>query len=111
LTSLFLKGSALIRIFVYNNNYLFATSPLNNIPKQNLDTLFSHINANKVSPYMLGISNNKIYISYRTHLSDIYSEKKEEIKNNLTNLAIVADDLDDFFVKEFGCEFSMEAKV
>jgi len=107
----FYQGSALIRIFVYNNNYLFATSPLNNVPKQNLDALFSHLNSNKVSPYMLGISNNKIYISYRTHLSDIYSDKKEEIKKNLTNLALKADDLDDYFVNEFGCEFSMEAKV
>lgn len=107
----FHQGSALIRIFVHNNNYLCATSPLNNIPKQNLDKLFSYINTDKVSPYKLGIHDNKIYISYRTHLSDIYSDKKEDIQKNLTNLALVADDLDNFFVDEFGCEFAMEAKV
>jgi len=32
----FHQGSAEIRMFVYNNNYLFATSPLNDLPRKNL---------------------------------------------------------------------------
>jgi len=106
----FHQGSALVRIFVMNNNYLFATSPLNKLPKQNLEELLEYINGDKVSPYMLGVYQNKIYVSYRTHLSDIYSDKKDEIKKAITNLALKADDLDDFFKDNYGCEMAMESK-
>lgn len=106
----FHQGSALIRIFVVNNNYLFATSPLNKLPKENLDELLTYVTSNKVAPYQLGVYENKIYISYRTHLSDIYSEKKDEIKMNIINLALKADELDDFFKDNYGCDMSMESK-
>ncbi|HIP48570.1 MAG TPA: trypsin-like serine protease [Lutibacter sp.] len=106
----FHQGSALVRIFVVNNNYLFATSPLNKLPKINLDELLTYINSNKVAPYQLGVYENKIYISYRTHLSDIYSEKKDDIKKNIINLALKADELDDFFKDNYGCDMSMESK-
>ena len=107
----FYQGSARIRIFTTsNNNYLFATSPLNKLPKNNLKELLTYINSNSVPPYSLGVYENKIFISYRTHLSDIYSDQKEEIKKNITNLALKADELDDFFREKFGCEMAMESK-
>ena len=93
-----------------NNNYLFATSPLNKLPKEKLDELLTYVNSNNVAPYQLGVYENKIYISYRSHLSDIYSEKKEEIKQNIINLALKADELDDFFKDNYGCDMSMESK-
>ncbi len=108
----FHQGSALIRIFTLNNNnYLFATSPLNKIPKYNLEALLTYLTSDKVKPYTLGIYKNKIFISYRTHLSDIYSSKKNEIKENIKNLALKADELDDFFKDNYGCEMSMESKT
>lgn len=108
----FHQGSALVRIFIVNNNYLFATSPLNKLPKQNLEELMTYITSNNVSPYILGVYKNKIFVSYRTHLSDIYSDsKKDEIKEHIKNLALKADDLDDFFKDNYGCEMSMESKV
>ena len=64
-----------------------------------------------VSPYSLGIYNNTIFLSYRTHLSDIYSDHADEIKENIKNLALKADELDDFFVDNYGCEMSIAAKV
>ncbi|NPA67960.1 MAG: trypsin-like serine protease [Chlorobi bacterium] len=107
----FHQGSALVRIFTtQNNNYLLATSPLNNLPKDNLEALLTYINSNNVPPYQLGIYKNKIYISYRTHLADIYSERKEEIKKNITDLALKADELDDFFKDNYGCEMSLESR-
>ena len=106
----FHQGSALVRIFVVNNNYLFATSPLNKIPKENLKELLTYINSNQTSPYQLGIYENKIFISYRTHLSDIYSSLKDDIKNNIIRLAVKADELDDYFKDTYGCEMSMESK-
>ncbi len=108
----FYQGSARVRIFTTNNNkYLFATSPLNNLPKSNLEALLTYINSNKVPPYQLGIYDNKIFISYRTHLSEIYSERKDEVKKAIINLALKADELDDFFKDTYGCEMSMESKT
>ncbi len=106
----FHQGSAQVRIFVVNNNYLFATSPLNKLPKDNLEELLTYLNSNQVPPYQLGVYQNKIFISYRTHLSDIYSERKDEIKKTIINLALKADELDDYFHTKFGCEMSMESK-
>ncbi len=106
----FHQGSALVRIFVVNNNYLYATSPLNRVPKENLEELLTFVTSNQVAPYQLGIYENKIFLSYRTHLSDIYSLKKDEIKNNMIRLALKADELDDVFRDKYGCEMSMESK-
>ncbi len=107
----FHQGSALVRIFTTsNNNYLFATSPLNQLPKGNLDGLLTYINSNPVPPYELAIFKNKIFVSYRTHLSDIYSEYKDEIKKYLKDLVLKADELDDFFKNEYHCEMSLESK-
>ncbi len=106
----FHQGSALIRIFVFKNDYLIATSPLNKLPQENLDKLFKVLLSRPVAPYMLGISENHIYISYRIHLSDIFSNQKDAIKKNITNLALKADQLDNYFMDKFGCEMAAEAK-
>ncbi|MCF6298201.1 MAG: trypsin-like peptidase domain-containing protein [Flavobacteriaceae bacterium] len=105
----FHQGSAMVRVFV-SNNYLYATSPLNQLPKNNLNELLTYLTSNKVAPYQLGVVNNKIYISYRTYFFDIYSEQKDTIKEHIKNLALKADELDDFFKEEYGCEMSMESK-
>ncbi len=109
----FHQGSALIRIFVYKNDYLVATSPLNILPQGNLNDLLVYIldknQPNK--PYTLGISDNHIYISYRVHLSDIFSTKKDVIMEELSRLPQKADDLDTFFVEKYNCQYSVESKV
>ena len=107
----FHQGSALVRIFIAGEDYLYATSPLNILPKQNLKALLTYVNSNPVPPYSLAVYDNKIYISYRIHLSDIYvKEHKEEIQRNIRNMALKADELDDFFQDKFACEKSMESK-
>lgn len=104
----FYQGSALIRIFVFRGEYLFATSPLNKLPKSNLQPLLEYLVSESVPNYQLGISNNHIYLSYRTHMADLWSPKADEVKHNLSNLALEADRLDDFFVQTYGCEMSEE---
>ena len=106
----FHQGSALVRIFIVNNNYLYATSPLNNLPKDNLKELLVYLTNTNISPYQLGVYNNKIYISYRKHLSAIYTDKKEQIKEDIINLALKADELDDFLRDTYGCEMAIESK-
>ena len=107
----FHSGTALVRIFVYNSNYLYATSPINNLPAANLEVLLKYLLSNPVSPYQLGISNNQIYLSYRVAVADIFSKKGNEIKQNLSNLMLKADELDDYLVSEFGCEKTNYDKV
>ena len=107
----FHQGSSLIRIFAYNRNYLYATSPLNQLPKENLDKLYKYMLSNPVEPYKFGIHDNQIFISYRIGISDINTSFKEEIKNNIAGLALKADEMDDFFVNEFGCEMTNFSKV
>lgn len=106
----FHQGSALIRIFVFKKDYLVATSPINHLPKQNIQELLNHLLEGNTAPYYLGIHDNQIYLSYRVHLSDIFTDHAEKIKENLKNLAIKADDLDNYFVDNFGCEMSIESK-
>lgn len=107
----FHQGSSQIRIFVFNQNYLYATSPLNSLPNQNLEGLYTYILSNPVDPYSLGIHENHIYISYRVHITEVFSKHAEDIKKNLTNLALKADEMDNFFVEEFGCEMTNYSKI
>lgn len=106
----FHQGSSEVRIFVYNRNYLYATSPLNNLPKSNLKELYEYLLKDNVLPYKLGVTDNKIFISYRFHISDIYTDFAEQVKQNLTNLALKADEMDDFFVNNYGCEMTTFSK-
>ena len=104
----FYQGSALIRIFVFRGEYLFATSPLNKLPKTNLQPLLEHLVSDPVPNYQLGISDNHIYLSYRAHMADLWSAKANDIKQHLSNMALEADRLDDYFVQTYGCEMSEE---
>ena len=107
----FHQGSAEIKMYVYDNNYLFAVSPLNQLPRKNLDKLYQHILTEDTGDYTLSISDNKIFLSYRVHISDLYSESEEEILEKFAGLAQKADDLDDYFVNEFGAKMTHYSKV
>ena len=107
----FHKGSSEIRIFVYQRSYLFCTSPLNILPKKNLEPVLTYLlSAKDIKPYQLGLDGNQIYLSYRIHISDIFSDFAEEIRKNISNMAFKADDMDNFLADNFGCEFSEYAK-
>ena len=107
---LFHKGSSEIRIFVYDNSYLFSTSPINLLPKKNVEPVLDYMLTEDFGPYKLGIEGRQIYIAYRIHLSDITEESEEEIKQNIVNLALRADEMDNMLVERFGCEFSEYSK-
>lgn len=107
----FHKGSSEIRMFVYDRSYLFCTSPINILPKQNLEPVLKFMLSGETQPYQLGLENNQIFISYRIHVSDLLCEKHaEELRNNITNLAFKADELDNVLVDKYGCELSEYSK-
>lgn len=105
----FHQGSALVRYFVYRSNYLFATSPIVKIPKVNLSSLYRYLLSNPVKPYHLGLYDNNVYLSYRIHMSDIKSNPTEVLKQ-LENLAKTADDMDNFLVETYKCEWTEFSK-
>lgn len=106
----FHKGSAEIRMFIYDRSYLFATSPLNILPKKDLEPVLTYLLGSENKPYQLGLDGNQIYISYRVHMSDVFSDYADEVQKNLTNMALKADDLDNYLADTYGCEFSEYAK-
>ena len=108
---LFHKGSSEIRIFVYDNNYLFSTSPINLLPKKEVEPVLDYMLSEDFGPYKLGIEGRQIYIAYRIHLSDITDESEEEIRKNIVDLALRADAMDNMLVERFGCEFSEYSKA
>lgn len=106
----FHQGSSQIRIFVFQQNYLYATSPLNRLPRTNLEQLYRYLLSDPVSPYSMGIHDSQIYLSYRVHISEIFSPHAVEIKQNLTQLALKADEMDNFFVEQFEAEMTNYSK-
>ena len=107
----FHKGSSMIRIFVFNNSYLYCTSPINNMPTQNLEEFYRYILSDVNQPYQLGIYENKVYISYREHISAVFGDRREEVKQTLMNFLQTADDMDDYLSNEFGASHSNFAKL
>lgn len=106
----FYQGSALIRVFVYQQNYLYATSPLAKLPKEKLEDFYRYLLSDSEYPYRYGIDKNLVYVSFRTDLEDIRGPRKAEIQKMLAGLAAKADELDNRLVEEFGCERSEFAK-
>ena len=99
----FHKGSSEIRMFIYDRSYLFATSPINILPKKDLEPVLTYLLISDIKPYQLGLDGNQIYISYRVHMSDVFSDYAAEIQKNLTNLAFKADDLDNYLADNYSC--------
>lgn len=107
----FYKGSSLIRIFIYNHDYLYITSPINGLPKQNLEPLFRYLLSAPIEPFKLGIYNNTIFLSYRTAVADIFSEEgATHINQYINQVATKADELDHYLAEEFDCPLSEYAK-
>jgi serine protease Do len=106
----FYVGSSQVRLFVYNQNYLYATSPLTQLPKQNIGQLLEELLSLNVQPFQLGLYNNEVYVSYRVHISDIFSPRQNEISNNITAVFNKANELDDYFVSKYGCEYSVHSR-
>lgn len=102
-------GSSLVRLFVYDRNYLYATSPINQLPMQNMGPLLEEILSKDVKPYQLGVYNKEIFVSYRVHITDVFSPKQALINTNITGLFNKANELDDYFVEKFGCNYSVHS--
>ena len=97
-------------MFVHRGEYLIAHSSLNKLRRTNREPLYQYLLSRPVPPYSLGVVDNHVFVSYRVHLSDVFSERSSEIAKELMSLALTADDLDNHLMDEYGCEMSAEAK-
>jgi hypothetical protein len=100
------------RIFVYDGIYQICTSPINMLPRENLEPLLRFMLSAENKPFILGVSdNNDIYISYRYALSDTLSDEKENIKQNIIKLGQQLRKTAFYLKEEFGCELSEYVRV
>jgi serine protease Do len=105
----FYVGSSQVRLFVYNKSYLYATSPTNQLPTQNIGQLMEELLSMDVRPFQLGIYANEVFISYRVHISDVFSPRQQEISNNITAVFNKANEIDDYFVNKYNCKYSVHS--
>lgn len=103
---IFHTGISEIRIFVYRQAFLFCTSPINVLPKKNFEPLFNYLTAYSASsPYQLGLEGNRIFLSYRVHLSDLVIDDGQIILKNIKNMPEHADRMAHYLHTTFGCSF------
>jgi hypothetical protein len=106
----FYQSNALIRIFIYKTDYLFATCPLVKLPKSDLQDLYLYLLSYPHPPYTYGISEGLIYLSYRIHLSDIKYNPSDSIQKNLLNFVLKVEEMHKYLMEEFGCLPSEESR-
>ena len=108
----FYSGSTLIRIYIYDGNFVCANSPINQLPTSNLEPLMKYILSNENAPYSLGTWDKDIFITYRTHYTDLFNEKHgQQELDKLIGLAEKADFMDNYLHNNYGCEFANTAKL
>jgi serine protease Do len=107
----FYSGSAQIRVFVYRNDFLFATSPLVKLPRKNLVELYKYLLSDPVPPYRFTMTDDVVYLSYRSHLADLADpEQRERIGNELLGISAQADALDNQLIEKFGCKWTNQSR-
>ena len=106
----FHKGSSEIRMFVFDSAYLFVVSPINLLPKKDVERVLEYMLDVDLTPYKLGVEGRQIYLCYRLHLADITPDSEARIMNELVDFACKADEMDNMMVERFGCEFSAYTK-
>ena len=107
----FHRGSSEIRMFVYDNDYLFMSSPIVLLPKKEVEPVLRFMLGKDFLPYKLGIEGKQVYLNYRIHLSDITEESAADIQSDICRFSEKADELDNYMVDTFGCEFSEYSKT
>jgi hypothetical protein len=107
----FHQGSAIVRYFVYQGEYLYASSSLCRLPRSGLGALYEYLLSDPAPPYRIGIWEGEVSLSYRVHLTDLRPENREEILGHLAALARRADEFDNLLVGRFGCVWTEESRA
>lgn len=106
----FHQGSSHIRIYIHENKYLYAVSPLNMLSGKDPEAIYRFLLSDPCNPFQMSIHQHQIYISYRVHLEDLFGKTRNEVQRNLAKLPLKADEMDDFIANQFGCPKTHYAK-
>lgn len=102
----FHKNKSEIRIFLFRQQFLICTSPINLLPKKDFEPLLDYLlRSADSSPYQIGLEENQIFLSYRVHLTDIQADTDLSIQKNITEFASEADRTACFLAENFGCGY------
>lgn len=108
----FYQGSSLVRIYVYDYDFVCSSSPMNEIAPDKIENVMRYLLSNPIPPYQLGTFDGTIYIGCRTHVTDLFNEKHgNEQLDKLINLSKKADEMDNFLLDTYGCPLANTAKI
>jgi serine protease Do len=108
----FYQGSSLVRIYIYDYDFVCSSSPMNEIGSGNVENVMRYLLSDPIAPYQLGTYESTIYIGCRTHVTDLFNEKYgDEQLDRLINLSKKADELDNYLLETYGCPLAKTAKV
>lgn len=107
----FYFGSTLVTIYFQNREYLYVMAPINELPIVNVESLFKYILSSPLPTYKLGILDNKIFLSYRLHMSDVFSQFGPSIRRDLAIFPLKANELSHYFIKHYGCTMSNYSRL
>lgn len=102
----FYHGRTLVTIYFQGRDYLYAMAPINELPTSNLDTLLEYILKVPLPTYKLGVLNNKIFISFRVHISDIFTAHAKRLRKDLAIFPLKADEMSRALETHFDCKVS-----
>lgn len=95
-----------IRMFVYQQTYLFCTSPINMLPKKDIGPLLNYlISTRDIAPYQIGLDGNQIFLSLRIHLTDLSEDESGNIRKKLIAMPKEADKMAHYLADTFNCGF------
>ncbi|OYZ17402.1 MAG: hypothetical protein B7Y39_15375 [Bdellovibrio sp. 28-41-41] len=108
------NGNDVVRLFFYSQDYLYAASPIVQLPKQNMERVMKFINSENQFPFYLGIDKSKIFYSFRKHSSDLVLEGHFElVKAQFKRFTEELKTLEAVLIKDYECVpfESLQAKI
>ncbi len=102
-----------LRIFVYQQQLLICTSPINTLPTKDFEPLLRYLvsASENTAPYQLGLEDNLIFLSYRVYLSDLLADQDHSIQKNITRFATRADELAHELAQKYHCGFPASSRL
>jgi len=108
----FYQGSAKVRIYIYDYDFICSSASLNDYPTENIEGVMRYLLSDPIPPYQLGSYGNTIQIGSRCHISDLFSAKYGDTElDKIINLAQKADEMDNLLYEQFGCPHAATARL
>ncbi len=105
----FYKENALVRIFE-RDRALYIVSPINQTPKKDIQEALEYIVSSKEHPFLMGIYEDAIYLSYRVDISEIDSSRIDVTMRNFALFLQRVSFLQEMFFEKYNAKYSKLSK-